>query len=229
MAFGDFFSAYEGLVAQARANKLMPDDFAGATMTLTNPGGLGTVASVPRLMPGQGTIFATGAIAYPPEYAALDAARIRALGIVKVMMLTSTYDHRVIQGAESGNCLRLVDQFLQGEYDFYQGIFKAFGLATPAPTPAPAPIAAAAATAIALSQAAPAATSSAELRHVAAGMGLIKAFRTHGHLAAQLDPLGTPPVGDPALDPATLGLTPEAMAAIPAEVLRIAVPGATLA
>ena len=99
----------------------MPDDFAGATMTLTNPGGLGTVASVPRLMPGQGTIIATGSIAYPPEFSAMDPAQIRQLGLAKVMTMTSTYDHRVIQGAESGSFLRLVDQLLQGEHALLRG------------------------------------------------------------------------------------------------------------
>ena len=58
---------------------------------------------------------------------------------------------------------------------------------------------------------------------------LLKAFRTHGHLAARLDPLGTEPEGDPALDPEPLGLTPELMAQIPAKILRMWVPGATLA
>jgi 2-oxoglutarate decarboxylase len=228
MTFAEFLATYEGLVEKARTNKLMPDDFAGATMTLTNPGGIGTVASVPRLMPGQGTIFATGAIAYPPEFTGMSKEQIAALGIAKVMMITSTYDHRVIQGAESGNFLKLVDQFLQGEQGFYEGVFEGFGLAAPSPltngavatsTRAPAPSAGGT----------PAPVSATQLHHVAAGMALIKAYRTHGHLAAQLDPLGTPPVGDPALEPATVGLDADSMATIPSDVLRIAVPGATLA
>jgi 2-oxoglutarate dehydrogenase E1 component len=228
MDFSGFFGTYEALVDKARHNKLMPDDFAGATMTLTNPGGLGTVASVPRLMPGQGTIIATGAIGYPPEFREMDRATIASLGIAKVMMLTSTYDHRVVQGAESGSYLRLVDQMLQGEQGFYQEIYDAFRLAmgeipvASAPTGAaitPTPTPAAVATA----------ASPAALHQVTAAMALIKAIRTHGHLAAHLDPLGRPPAGDPALDPTTLGLTPEVMASIPSDVLRIAVPGATLA
>ncbi|HPF60964.1 MAG TPA: multifunctional oxoglutarate decarboxylase/oxoglutarate dehydrogenase thiamine pyrophosphate-binding subunit/dihydrolipoyllysine-residue succinyltransferase subunit [Gemmatimonadales bacterium] len=222
MDFGGFLATYEGLVEKARTNKLMPDDFAGATMTLTNPGGLGTVASVPRLMPGQGTIIATGAIAYPPEFREMEPAAAKGLGISKVMMLTSTYDHRVIQGAESGSYLRLVDEMLQGGHEFYHEVYTALGLqmgelpspATPAAVPAAAPSAP---------------TSPTALHQVAAAMALIKAIRTHGHLAATLDPLGTPPAGDPAMDPATLGLTPEVMATIPSDVLRIAVPGATLA
>ncbi|MBL0179662.1 MAG: multifunctional oxoglutarate decarboxylase/oxoglutarate dehydrogenase thiamine pyrophosphate-binding subunit/dihydrolipoyllysine-residue succinyltransferase subunit [Gemmatimonadetes bacterium] len=236
MSFAEFLATYEGLVEKARTNKLMPDDFAGATMTLTNPGGIGTVASVPRLMPGQGTIFATGAIAYPPEFTGMSKEQIATLGIAKVMMITSTYDHRVIQGAESGNFLKLVDQFLQGEHGFYEGIFAAFGLATPSPltaTPGTASVAAPPASAgwtgmMPIASAATT-TSPAQLQHVAAGMALIKAFRTHGHLAAQLDPLGTPPVGDPALVPATVGLDEATMATIPTDVLRIAVPGKTLA
>src|SRR5204862_1364639 len=115
---------------------------------LTNPGGRGTVASVPRLMSGQGTIVACGALAYPAEWAHATPDRIRALGISKVMTMTSTYDHRVIQGAESGSFLRRIDQLLQGEDGFYEGIFAALGLANQAPQPAainaaePAPAAA---------------------------------------------------------------------------------------
>jgi 2-oxoglutarate dehydrogenase E1 component len=202
----------------------MPDDFAGATMTLTNPGGLGTVASVPRLMAGQGTIIATGAIGYPPEFQELGTDQVQALGISKVMMLTSTYDHRVVQGAESGQYLRLVDQYLQGEHGFYDEVYAGLGLrmaALPLPT-----------TAVAAATDAPAVvapSSPGALHQVAAAMALVKAIRTHGHLAAHLDPLGTPPEGDPALEPAGLGLTPEVMATIPSDVLQIAVPGATLA
>ncbi|MGH7582504.1 MAG: multifunctional oxoglutarate decarboxylase/oxoglutarate dehydrogenase thiamine pyrophosphate-binding subunit/dihydrolipoyllysine-residue succinyltransferase subunit [Gemmatimonadales bacterium] len=222
MTFTEFLAAYESLVDRARHNRLMPDDFAGATMTLTNPGGLGTVASVPRLMPGQGTIIATGSIGYPPEFSGLDAAAVAQLGIAKVMTITSTYDHRVIQGAESGSYLRLVDQLLQGEQSFYEVIFGALGVGAPAAMPASRPpaVAATAATVDGLP---------VRAADVAAAMALVKAFRTHGHLAAHLDPLGAQPPGDPSLNPASLGLTPEIMAAIPASVLRIGVGGATLA
>jgi len=224
MDFTGFLSTYESLVDKARNNKLMPDDFAGATMTLTNPGGLGTVGSVPRLMPGQGTIIATGAIAYPPEYRDMDGSTVKGLGISKVMMLTSTYDHRVVQGAVSGSYLRLVDQLLQGEHDFYQEVYDAFSLQMgeiAAPAAPQSPTAPASAVGVASSPVA--------LHQVAAAMALTKAIRTHGHLAAHLDPLGTPPAGDPALEPATLGLTDAVMATIPSDVLRIAVPGTTLA
>ncbi|MEO7475671.1 MAG: multifunctional oxoglutarate decarboxylase/oxoglutarate dehydrogenase thiamine pyrophosphate-binding subunit/dihydrolipoyllysine-residue succinyltransferase subunit, partial [Gemmatimonadales bacterium] len=223
MDFAAFLGAYEALVEKARANRLMPDDFAGATMTLTNPGGLGTVASVPRLMAGQGSIIAVGAIGYPAEFSAVPEERLRDFGISKVMTVTSTYDHRVIQGAESGAFLATVDHLLQGEMGFYELVSESLGhgeagyqLARPAPAPQPG-------------QRADRPVAPDMLYHVAAAMALVKAFRMHGHLAARLDPLGTPPIGDPALNPGPLGLTPEVMAAIPSQVLRIAVPGRTLA
>jgi 2-oxoglutarate dehydrogenase E1 component len=103
MDFAAFHRAYETLVEKARTNRLMPDDFAGATVTLTNPGGLGTSASVPRLMAGQGTIIAVGSIAYPPEFANTPKETLAQLRIAKVMTVSSTYDHRMIQGAESGS------------------------------------------------------------------------------------------------------------------------------
>jgi 2-oxoglutarate dehydrogenase E1 component len=102
LSFAAFRDEYERLIARARSNTLGVDELRGASLVLTNPGGLGTVASVPRLMPGQGTIVATGAIGYPAEVRGIDEARLRDFGITKVMTLTSTYDHRVIQGAESG-------------------------------------------------------------------------------------------------------------------------------
>jgi 2-oxoglutarate decarboxylase len=220
MDFAAFHLAYESLVEKARTNKLMPDDFAGATMSLTNPGGLGTVASVPRLMVGQGSIIAVGAIGYPAEFSSLSDERRSELGISKVMTITSTYDHRIIQGAESGAFLGIVDRLLQGEEGFFDLIAESLELsavsyqiarAAPGPKPPQEPLA------------------PELLYHVAAAMALVKAFRMHGHLAAHLDPLGTEPVGDPALKPEPLGLTPEIMAAIPSKVLRIAVPGPTLA
>nr|MBA3305719.1 2-oxo acid dehydrogenase subunit E2 [Thermoleophilaceae bacterium] len=113
MTFSDFVAAYDEAVAGARDNKLAPDAYAGAQITLTNPGGIGTVASVPRLMPGQGTIIATGAIGYPPGLAQADPAKLAELGVAKVMTMTSTYDHRVIQGAESGAFLKRIDELLQ--------------------------------------------------------------------------------------------------------------------
>ena len=224
MDFAEFHRTYEDLVDKARGNKLMPDAFAGATMTLTNPGGLGTVASVPRLMPGQGSIIAVGAIGLPAEFARLSPERVHELGVVKIMTVTSTYDHRVIQGAESGECLRTLDGLLQGQEGFYQSAFSSFGLTVPASEAATASMARPAGTADRVER-----RSTENLAHVAAAMALVKAHRTHGHLAAQLDPLGSEPIGDPALDPERLGLTPEIMATIPAKVLRVFCQGETLA
>ena len=231
LGFAEFLAAYEAIVDKARNNKLMPDDFAGTTMTLTNPGGLGTVASVPRLMPGQGSIIATGSIAFPPEFSSMDAAAIKQLGISKIMTMTSTYDHRVIQGAESGSFLRLVDQLLQGEGGFYEGVGAALGVSlTASGTQADQGARLASlARRDSTSRASRDAPSSVQLSQVAAAMGLVKAFRTHGHLAAHLDPLGARPPGDPSLDPTTLGLTPAIMAMIPTAILRVGVPGDTLA
>jgi len=215
--FKAFLAAYDALVEKARTNTLTADDLAGANITLTNPGGIGTVASVPRLMPGQGTIVATGSIAYPVGLGAIGAQ----IGAERVMSMTSTYDHRIIQGAESGRFLQLIERLLQGEQEFYERVFAALGVALPALPPAPQPVA----------TPAPAAGAPSEelLQAVQAADSLLKAFRMHGHLAAQLDPLGSEPVGDPALDPATLHLTPELMRQIPARILRIGVPGETFA
>jgi len=224
-SFADFHATYESLVEKARGNKLLPDAFAGANMTLTNPGGIGTVASVPRLMAGQGCIIAVGAITYPAAFADLSDDRLRELGIAKVMTATSTYDHRVIQGAESGEFLRTLDNLLQGDDHFYENAFASLGLTAPAAPAAPEGAAQRASRALST----PVREGQADLYHVAAAMALVKAHRTHGHLAARLDPLGSEPIGDPALDPIPLGLTPEVMVAIPKSVLRISTPGDSLA
>jgi 2-oxoglutarate decarboxylase len=237
MSYAEFHGAYDVIVEKARTNKLLPDDFSGGSITLTNPGGLGTVASVPRLMAGQGSIIAVGAIGYPPEFATSSKQAIAGLGLSKVMTITSTYDHRVIQGAESGSFLRTVEQLLAGEAGFYETIFGAFGVEwKPGAEVASAPAEPAAgragwtATHPITQPTSPSTPSSpSDLVHVAASMALVKAFRTHGHLAARLDPLGSEPPGDPALNPEPLGLEPAVMAKIPAAVLRIAVPGETLA
>ena len=206
MDFAQFLARYEELVDKARSNKLAVDDMAGATISLTNPGTLGTAASVPRLMPKQGTIVATGTI--------------RGVGEQRLMTISSTYDHRIIQGAESGVFLRTIDAALRGEDTFYADVFGA-AKASLAPD-VPAPPAAAA-----VVSGEPAAYD--DLKAVAAGMALVKAYRHFGHMAARLDPLGAEPPGDPALDPAPLGLNAENMARVPAELMRIYVPGATLA
>jgi len=225
--FKSFHARYEDLVAKARAGELKPDDLSGATLALTNPGAIGTVASIPRLMAGQGTIVATGAIGFPPGFANLEEATLRGLGIGKVMTLTSTYDHRVIQGAESGEFLRRIDQLLAGVERFYESIGAGLGLAldaSAAPQPqTPTPGLPGAQQPVSARQAQDA------LRDGAAAMALVVRYRTFGHTAADIDPLSKPDGGDPALDPASLGLTRELLAAIPATTLRVYVPGTNLA
>src|SRR6266550_4710906 len=217
MDFAAFHAAYETLVEKARANRLLPDDFAGGTMQLTNPGTLGTVASVPRLMKGQGSIIATGTI--------------RDVAGAKIVTITSTYDHRIIQGAESGMFLRTLDSLLQGEERFYEGVTESLAggergkgegyNATPA---APVqPRSTLPSSPVPLPQ--PDVVGIEDLKHVAAAYALVRAHRNFGHLAAHLDPLGSEPPGDPSLEIGRLGLTPEIMARIPAEVLRIYCPG----
>ena len=125
--FTGFHSNYEELIAKTRENKLSADDFQGTNISLTNPGGIGTMASVPRLLSGQSAIIATGSIAYPPEWKHASPERIKQLGVSKVMTLTSTYDHRVIQGAESGAFLRRVEELLQGEDGFYESVAADLG------------------------------------------------------------------------------------------------------
>ncbi len=225
-SFDAFHTAYDALVDKARTNTLTADDLVGANITLTNPGGLGTVASVPRLMGGQGTIVASGSIAYPPGLGNIGAM----IGAEKVMTMTSTYDHRIIQGAESGRFLKLIEERLQGEHGFYDSVFAALGLELGPLPPAPAPAAAAAASAAesAASDAAPA-SDEVLLRAVHAASTLVSRVRSHGHLAARLDPLGSEPEGDPGLEPEGLGLTPEIQARIPATLFSMYVPGATLA
>ncbi|OLC89812.1 MAG: hypothetical protein AUI86_00245 [Gemmatimonadetes bacterium 13_1_40CM_3_66_12] len=224
MDFATFHAAYEALVEKARTNRLMPDDFAGGTIQLTNPGTLGTVASVPRLIKGQGSIIATGTI--------------REIAGAKIITITSTYDHRIIQGAESGMFLRHLDSLLQGEERFYEGVTESLagGEAgrgkgegyTPAP-PTPAPVASSPPPSSPVPPPQPGGVGIEDLKHVAAAYALVRAHRNFGHLAAHLDPLGSEPPGDPSLDTGRLGLTPVIMARIPVEVLRIYVPGKTLA
>src|SRR2546422_4489888 len=144
-----------------------------------------------------------------------------------IVTITSTYDHRVIQGAESGMFLRKLDALLQGEERFYESVLESLGLkgrgekgeVLSAAPPGTSP----------LSVLAGVAVGGEELKHVAAAMALVKAFRNFGHMAARLDPLGSDPPGDPALNPGPLGLTPEVMARVPADLLRIYVAGKTLA
>src|SRR5690606_33019958 len=123
--FRQFWAAYEEIVRKARDNKLTIEDFQGTTISLTNPGTIGTVHSVPRLMPGQGTIIGVGAMEYPAEFAGASDETLARMGISKVMTLTSTYDHRIIQGAQSGDFLRRIHELLLGADGFYDEIFEA--------------------------------------------------------------------------------------------------------
>ena len=127
MRFGQFIAAYEDIVRRARDGKLTAEDFSGVTISLTNPGTIGTVHSVPRLMRGQGAIVGAGALEYPAEFQGASAERIAEIGIGKLITLTSTYDHRIIQGAESGDFLRTVHELLLSD-DFFDEIFRELGI-----------------------------------------------------------------------------------------------------
>ena len=217
--FAEFAAAYDDLVDRARTGRLTADDLAGGTITLTNPGTLGTSASVPRLMAGQGTIVATGGI--------------RRVAGELVMTVSSTYDHRVIQGAESGRFLRTLDELLQGADEFYGhvagclgvgGAAERSGTVAASETEVARPVPGTSATAP--ESATPPASLLAD---VASAMALVRSYRHFGHRAARLDPLGSEPPGDPSLDPATWGLAPDALARIPAAALRVHVRGQTLA
>ncbi len=192
--FAGFVDAFDDLVRRGRTSKLTLDDFSGVTVSLTNPGGIGTVQSVPRLMPGQGAIIGLGSIAYPTAFLAADPAKLAELGLSKVVTVTSTYDHRIIQGAESGLFLKAVSELLVGEHDFYEGVLETMGVPYDAVrwrrdiNPVDD-------------------TDSLVERQVKVN-SLVNAYRVRGHLIANLDPLGLMDRGmHPELDPASYGLT----------------------
>jgi Pyruvate/2-oxoglutarate dehydrogenase complex, dihydrolipoamide acyltransferase (E2) component, and related enzymes len=193
MNFQQWLAAFDDIVSRARAGKLQMPDFQDTSISLTNPGTVGTLGSVPRLVAGQGAIIATGAMDYPAEYRTASPATIASLGISKVMMVTCTYDHRIIQGADSGRFLGKLEALLLGEDNFYGDIFAALSL-PPAVLPAPVPQA-------------PALVSDSDAVKEAAVAQLIEAYRERGHLVANLDPLGSARPPQPELDPATHGLT----------------------
>ncbi len=196
--FQQFLAAYDDLVARARNGKLTLDDFQDTTISLTNPGTVGTVGSIPRLMPGQGAIIATGAIDYPAEFQGAAPETRAVLGISKIMTITCTYDHRVIQGAESGLFLARVQGLLQGDSHFYEDIFADLRLPyQPAKWEPDHATALPGAVGEQLSAAA----------KQAAVLQLINAYRVRGHLIADLDPLGSEPGYHAELDPANYGLT----------------------
>ncbi|MBU3741655.1 MAG: multifunctional oxoglutarate decarboxylase/oxoglutarate dehydrogenase thiamine pyrophosphate-binding subunit/dihydrolipoyllysine-residue succinyltransferase subunit [Candidatus Kapabacteria bacterium] len=197
LTFAEFAAAYDGLIAKARTNKLSPEDLTGANVTLTNPGMIGTVMSVPRLMEGQGTIVAAGSIEYPAEFQAMMPDVLSSLAISKTVTITSTYDHRVIQGAESGEFLQYMHQLLVGEHRFYDQIFASFQLPFE-------PI-----------------RWSIEHGHNPFYVGdqpdivekearvlqMINAYRVRGHVLADVNPLGLEAHHYPELDPSYYGLT----------------------
>ena len=198
MRFPEFLAAYDDVVTRARAGKLQIADFQGTTISLTNPGTIGTVASTPRLMVGQSLIIATGAIEYPAEYQSIAPAILPQLGISKAITISSTYDHRIVQGAESGAFLARVHELLIGKHKFYEQIFHDLGIAH-----APLrwnvdqnPLFGGADQ-----------THEHALRQ-ARVMELINAYRVRGHLVADIDPLhALPLLYHPELDIETYGLT----------------------
>jgi 2-oxoglutarate dehydrogenase E1 component len=192
--FAGFLAAYEELIRKVRHNKLTVDDFAGANVTLTNPGTIGTVQSVPRLMPGQGVIVGVGSIDYPAEFEGADRRNLSSLGISKVVTITSTYDHRIIQGAESGLFLKRVHELLLGEHGFYERIFNDLDMPYEAVKWRP--------------DINPIDREEAMLAKQMAVAKLIRVHRVRGHLIADLDPLHWKKPQTPVeLDPATYGLT----------------------
>jgi len=192
--FAGYLAAYEELIRKVKGNKLTVSDFQGATIALTNPGTIGTVQSVPRLMPGQGVIVGVGTIDYPAEFQGADEHTLGSLGISKVVTVTSTYDHRIIQGAESGMFLKRLHELLLGEHGFYEGVFHSLGVPYKAVEWRP--------------DVNPVGREEAMLHKQMQIATLIRVHRVRGHLIADLDPLRwREPEMPPELDPATYGLT----------------------
>ncbi|NUR93306.1 MAG: multifunctional oxoglutarate decarboxylase/oxoglutarate dehydrogenase thiamine pyrophosphate-binding subunit/dihydrolipoyllysine-residue succinyltransferase subunit, partial [Nonomuraea sp.] len=191
MDFRQFWMAYEDVVRKARAGKLGVDDFAGTTISLTNPGTIGTVHSVPRLMPGQGTIIGVGAMEYPAEYQGASPDTLSRLAVSKVMTLTSTYDHRIIQGAQSGDFLRQIHRLLLGEDGFYDEIFEALRIPYE-PVRWVQDVSA---------------SHDDDVSKSARVIELIHAYRVRGHLMAETDPLEYKQRKHPDLDIQSHGLT----------------------
>jgi 2-oxoglutarate dehydrogenase E1 component len=188
--FRGFWKAYEEVVKKARSGKLTMDDFTGTTVSLTNPGGIGTVHSIPRLMQGQGVIVGVGAMDYPAQFQGASPATLAELAVSKVMTMTSTYDHRIIQGAASGEFLKRMADKLLGKDGFYDRVFASLRLPyQPVRWVPDNPFRH---------------TTSERLARV---MDLIHAFRVRGHLMADTDPLQYKVRNHPDLDVETYGLT----------------------
>ncbi len=198
LTFSQFIAAYDDVVRRARDGKLGLPDFQDTTISLTNPGTIGTVASTPRLMAGQSVIIATGAIEYPAEYHAMTPEALSQLGISKTLTVSSTYDHRIIQGAESGAFLAYVHELLIGKHDFYESIFLDLGISYRpmrwAVDRNPALLGGD--------------RTQEQIVKQARVLELINAYRVRGHLIADIDPLHAMPVNHhPELDLETYGLT----------------------
>ncbi|MDQ4490515.1 multifunctional oxoglutarate decarboxylase/oxoglutarate dehydrogenase thiamine pyrophosphate-binding subunit/dihydrolipoyllysine-residue succinyltransferase subunit [Sinomonas sp. ASV486] len=189
--FSDFWHTYEDLIKRARDGKLTADDYAGTTVSLTNPGGIGTVHSVPRLSKGQAAIIGVGALEYPAEFQGSSEKVLALSAVGKIITLTSTYDHRVIQGAGSGEFLRIVHQLLLGEQGFYDEIFESLRIPYEPVRWSPD------------LQVNPEDT----INKVARIQQLIHAFRVRGHLMADTNPLEYVQRRHPDLDVLTYGLT----------------------
>ncbi len=197
MSFAQFVAAYDDIVVRARSNKLQVSDFEGTTISLTNPGTVGTLGSVPRLMPGQGAIIATGAIDFPAEFAGASEETRAMLGLSKVLMITCTYDHRIIQGAESGAFLAKLQGVLQGEDNFYEEIFRDLKIPyMPIRWQTDVQITPSRYGAV-----------NADVAKEAAVIQLINSYRIRGHLLANTNPLGSDPAYHAELDPASYGLS----------------------
>ena len=191
MGFNEFLVGYEDIVNRARANKLAAADFQGNTISLTNPGGIGTEHSVPRLMRGAGCIVGAGALEYPAEFQGMSQVTLAELGIGKTITLTSTYDHRVIQGAGSGEFLKKVHELLIGERGFYEEIFSDLRIPYE-------PIHWASDIHVDLAN---------QVGKTARVQELINSFRVRGHLMADIDPLEYRQRSHPDLDISSHGLT----------------------
>lgn len=192
--FAGFVDVYDDLVRRGRNGKLTLDDFSGVTVSLTNPGGIGTVQSVPRLMPGQGAIVGLGSIAYPTAFVAADPAKLAEIGVSKVVTVTSTYDHRIIQGAESGLFLKAINELLVGEHDFYEDVLETMGVPYEAVRWR--------------RDVNPVDDADSLVERQVKVNSLVNAYRVRGHLIANLDPLGLMDRSmHPELDPASYGLT----------------------
>ena len=191
MNFAAFWTAYEDLVRKARGNKLAVSDFQGTTVSLTNPGTIGTNHSVPRLMKGQGCIIGVGSMDYPPEYQGASEETLTRNAVSKVMTLTSTYDHRVIQGAQSGEFLKRLHALLLGEEDFYDEIFRALRIPYE-PIRWAKDISA---------------SHDDEISKQARILELIHAYRVRGHIMADTDPLEYQQRSHPDLEVESHGLT----------------------